>query len=225
MYTTALRATGEEDNAQVAVCLRIVTTAFAETRLPQPIGPADGSKRWILTFDGGSRGNPGPGRAGYALIRVSADERCLEWCAGIHMPLKATPNNEAEVRGLLEVLRQAWRQQASPLEVIGDSALILGWMRRHRQPKKPNPRRLYDRARHFADRIQITAWTHHYRTANRTADFLANTPMDDKCTFGVRKCRDPAYQARPTIWAQALEYASTDLLPWELRQAANRQPP
>ena len=98
--------------------------------------------------------------------------------------------------------------------MIGDSALILGWLKNRRPPRAPHLRRAYGCARHFADRLRITGWHHHYRTANKTADRLANVAMDDKATSVHRRCDDPRYQTRPLLWEDLADTVETDLAPW-----------
>ena len=215
VYSSALWISGDGDARQVAQCLRLVVTAFASHRLPRPPATIRGPTRWILLFDGGSRGNPGPGGAGSVLVSVTTGTPRVEWCCATHLPASTTTNNVAEMRGLLEGLRHAWRANAHHLEVIGDSALILGWMRRRRPPKRRHLRRAYDCARHFADRIQVKTWAHHYRTANQAADYLANHAMDTGRTTTIRRCNDVNYQATSGVWSAVLERISTDLLAWE----------
>ena len=208
-----------------AVCLKRVAAAFAARTLPSPHVPPVAAPTWILTFDGGSRGNPGAGGAGCALVRVGGAGPVLVWGCATYMPAKTTTNNAAEVRGLLEGIRQAWRMGATPLEVIGDSNLILNWMRRRRPPKTPALQRAYERARHFADRLHVTAWTHQYRAANKVADRLANAAMDAKTTMHIRACADPNYQQHPVLWAELCDFLTTDLDPWRERRTATRPPP
>ena len=201
------------------------TLALALRQLPRPPLQMAGATTWILTFDGGSRGNPGAGGAGCALVKLDAPGPHLVWCCATYLPATMTTNNVAEIRGLLEGLRQAWRVGATPLEVIGDSNLILGWMRRRQPPRKAQLRWAYDRARHFADRIHVTAWTHHYRAANKTADCLANVAMDNRASLTLRECADPNYQAQATLWKELRANMLSDLEPWRERHLTTRLPP
>jgi hypothetical protein len=63
----------------------------------------------VLFFDGGSRGNPGPGGAGACVVRVdfpAADYRVI-WNAAISHAYRATTNNQADYCGLIAGLRAA----------------------------------------------------------------------------------------------------------------------
>ena len=131
-------------------------------QLPRPRPPAEPDVTWLLFFDGGSRGNPGAGGAGSVLVHITAAGPRVVWGCATYLPVRTTTNNVAELRGLLEDLRQVWRLDVPRFEVIGDSALILRWMSARRPPKREPLRWAYNRARHFADRLQITGWSHHY---------------------------------------------------------------
>ena len=214
---TAIRRLDDSRLAQ-ARCLARVVNALALHKLPRaPATSPDGQDRWLLTFDGGSRGNPGAGGAGCALIRLTSTGATLKWCAAYYLPESYTTNNMAEIRGLLEGLRQAWRMRLRKLDVIGDSALILCWMRERRQPKTPHLRKAYTRARHWADRLAIGGWWH-YRTANKLADTLANLDMHDRrSTSTIRHCADHNYQHRPDLWKHLQSLVNSDIDPWRRR--------
>jgi probable phosphoglycerate mutase len=97
-------------------------------------GAASGADRprFVLIFDGGSRGNPGAAYGSYRLQRTAA----------IPLPVRRVTfghgtNNEAEykallagLRGLEQVLTQAGMRSADvALEVRGDSRLVLEQLR------------------------------------------------------------------------------------------------
>ena len=225
VYTTALRLGGGPAKADEACCLRVVTTAFARRQLPRPPLAAGLDSTWLLFFDGGSRGNPGAGGAGSVLVQVTATGARVVWGCATYLPARTTTNNVAELRGLLDGLRQAWRQGITCIEVIGDSALILRWMRARRPPKQEPLRRGYHCARHFADRLQVTGWSHHYRTANRMADRLANVAMDAQASCSLRACADPNYQLRRPLHEELTRFLPLDIAPWETRRTVAALPP
>ncbi|KAJ0409672.1 hypothetical protein P43SY_008544 [Pythium insidiosum] len=88
--------------------------------------PSQGGK-YLLFFDGGSRGNPGPGGSGAVIVALAgphADPMVI-WAAAMSYADPQTTNNTAEYGGLLAGLRAAAQRRLRPLEVIGDSRLIL----------------------------------------------------------------------------------------------------
>ncbi|KAI9981509.1 hypothetical protein PInf_009262 [Phytophthora infestans] len=64
------------------------------------------------------------------------------------------------------------------MQVVGDSAMILGLMRRRKAPKARKLQHWFRLARKLADQGQVQVWQHHYRQHNKTADGLANFAMD-----------------------------------------------
>jgi ribonuclease HI len=89
----------------------------------------EGPAAYVIVFDGGSRGNPGPGYGSYRLTRtVDGRSNLLRLDFGRKMT-----NNEAEyqtliaaLEGLAERIRAAGKEPADfTLEVRGDSALVL----------------------------------------------------------------------------------------------------
>jgi hypothetical protein len=101
--------------------------AFGASAPPDtmPASPADPTTR-LLFFDGGSRGNVGPGGAGAVIVEVDPDAihpRVL-WSACMAYGQSLMTNNRAEYLDLIAGLREACRHGWSA-EVIGDSALII----------------------------------------------------------------------------------------------------
>jgi ribonuclease HI len=125
---------------------------------------------YMLFFDGGSRGNPGPGGAGSRIV----------WSAATSLTAPTMTNNQAEYIGLITGLKAAARAAWYPLEVVGDSLLILRQVERYRPPKNPRLRDLYLQARGLADQIGVARWHHHLRAYNKMADAPANIAMDGR---------------------------------------------
>jgi ribonuclease HI len=102
-----------------------VTTAPLPFEATQLEGPAD----YLIVFDGGSHGNPGPGYGSYRLTRVADDTSDL-----VRLDLgEEMTNNEAEYRTLIAALEGLLGRieaagggpGAFTVEVRGDSALVL----------------------------------------------------------------------------------------------------
>uniref|UniRef100_K3WX35 RNase H type-1 domain-containing protein n=2 Tax=Globisporangium ultimum (strain ATCC 200006 / CBS 805.95 / DAOM BR144) TaxID=431595 RepID=K3WX35_GLOUD len=157
--------------------------AYVKTLLGPPLpslaATSTGKGVYLLFFDGGSRGNPGPGGSGSVIVRAQPNfhEASVEWVASMAYSNPATTNNVAEYWGLIHGLRHAQVSSLRPLHVSGDSATIISQQRRHRPPKNPRLARLYKTSKRIADTIGIQSWTHHYRTHNKMADKAA------KCAF------------------------------------------
>ena len=94
-----------------------------------PVSPDSRSPDYLLVFDGGSRGNPGPGYGSYAITRTKDGAQRLE---RLDLGDDYT-NNEAEydtlIAALLDLIgciEEAGRQpQEFAIEVRGDSALVI----------------------------------------------------------------------------------------------------
>lgn len=105
--------------------------------------------RLVLHFDGGSRGNPGPGYGSFVVLRNGQEVLRRECRFG---PLLT--NNEAEYEALLAGLAgtMQWleRQQIDPaqvaLEVRGDSQLVIRQVQGAWKAREPRMAALRDRA-------------------------------------------------------------------------------
>ncbi len=115
---------------------------------PEQVAPDSGNAgstdplRVLLVFDGGSRGNPGPGYGSYQLtVRGKADPP---------RRVELGPNytsNEAEYDTLIRALEETTRRAKNParvrLEIRGDSQLVIKQITRAWKVKEP---RLQSRA-------------------------------------------------------------------------------
>ncbi len=130
-----------------------------------PSNPQDPwSPDYVLTFDGGSLGNPGQGYGSYAISRVQDGAQRLE-----RLSLgDGYTNNEAEydtlvaaLQDLLQRIEEAGRQpQEFGLEVRGDSALVINQLLGRWQAKEPRMRERRDRCLRLLRRfgsVKLTA--------------------------------------------------------------------
>ncbi|KAF1317715.1 reverse transcriptase, partial [Globisporangium splendens] len=129
---------GDSDGHTVAAVLKAYVDCFLSQTDAIPLTPSDTRGVYLLFFDGGSRGNPGPGGTGSIIVRVHKDSHTasLIWAASMAYSRKDTTNNFAEYWGLIHGLREAQRSHFEPLYVIGDSALIISQQRMHRSPRQ-----------------------------------------------------------------------------------------
>jgi ribonuclease HI len=130
--------------------------------------------RVLLYSDGASRGNPGPGGAGFVL--------CAEDGAVLYEGtrfLGRCTNNEAEYEALIAGLETARRLGIAAVEVRADSQLIIRQLTGQYQVKHPRLKSLYARARRAAAGFSRVVYRHVPRAENRRADELANRAIDE----------------------------------------------
>lgn len=121
---------------------------------------------YIITFDGGSRGNPGAGYGSYEL-RTRGNRARVE---RREYPGRLT-NNEAEYRtviagleDLLATLRRAGKEPKDyHVEVRGDSQLVIKQLRGTYKVRHPNMIPLYEQARTLAAQLGGVEWVWHER--------------------------------------------------------------
>ncbi|KAF1333218.1 reverse transcriptase, partial [Globisporangium splendens] len=147
---------GDSDGRTVAAVLKAYVDCFLSQTDAIPLTPSDTRGVYLLFFDGGSRGNPGPGGTGSIIVRVHKDSHTasLIWAASMAYSRKDTTNNFAEYWGLIHGLREAQRSHFEPF-------------------------------RRLADCIDIRGWYHHYRAFNKMADSAANLAMDTRTSTQV----------------------------------------
>ncbi|KAF1320195.1 Dmx protein 1, partial [Globisporangium splendens] len=206
---------GDSDGHTVAAVLKAYVDCFLSQTDTIPLTPSDTRGIYLLFFDGGSRGNPGPGGTGSIIVRVHKDSHTasLIWAASMAYSRKDTTNNFAEYWGLIHGLREAQHSHFEPLYVTGDSALIISQQRMHRSPRQHRLARLYQTSRRLADCIDIRGWYHHYRAFNKMADSAANLAMDTRTSTQVHF---PTQRADFNNLTQDLD---SDVLHWLMRSS------
>ncbi|KAF1333639.1 reverse transcriptase, partial [Globisporangium splendens] len=206
---------GDSDGHTVAAVLKAYVDCFLSQTDAIPLTSNGTRGVYLLFFDGGSRGNPGPGGTGSIIVRVHKDSHTasLIWAASMAYSRKDTTNNFAEYWGLIHGLREAQRSHFEPLYVIGDSALIISQQRMHRSPRQHRLARLYQTSRRLADCIDIRGWYHHYRAFNKMADSAANLAMDTRTSTQVHF---PTQRAAFNNLTQDLD---NDVMHWLMRSS------
>jgi ribonuclease HI len=127
-----------------------------------------------ITFDGASRGNPGPGSSAAVLWLQST--RVAE-AAKVHS--KHVTNNEAEYAGLLVGLELALKNGVQKLIVEGDSKLVIEQVFHSWKVKHPRLVPLHQKARELAARFVAVEGRWIPRARNGAADALCNAALDD----------------------------------------------
>ena len=130
-------------------------------------------KKFILQFDGGSRGNPGPAGIG---VTLSNDRSEIIYELGEF--LGSCTNNVAEYTALLRGLAAALALGAKSLQVRADSELVVRQINGQYRVKSPDLKPLYQQAIGLMKQIGNVQIAHVYREGNTRADELANMAMD-----------------------------------------------
>lgn len=140
--------------------------------MPSNIGAYLVARKFIITADGGSRGNPGP--AGYGAV-VFENGKVL---AELFESVGVASNNVAEYKGLIAGLTKAHEiDPNAEIEVMMDSKLVIEQMTGRWQIKHPDMRELAKIARGIHP-MQLINFSWIPREENSHADRLANKAMD-----------------------------------------------
>ena len=126
-----------------------------------------------MNVDGGARGNPGP--AAIAAVVSTPDGEVVEERAE---PIGRATNNVAEYRALLLGIELARELDATDLELVGDSELIVRQVRGEYRVKDAALRELHARVRTALDRFERWSIRHVRREENEAADTLVNAALD-----------------------------------------------
>jgi len=133
--------------------------------------------RFIMHFDGCSKGNPGLSGAG-AVIYYNNDEI---WSGTFFVGANAT-NNHSEYAGLILGMQQAVELNVKSLLVRGDSQLIINHMNGAYKCKSPNLIELYEKAKELEQKFDEIHYEHILRHLNKRADELSNIAVDNYLT-------------------------------------------
>jgi ribonuclease HI len=128
-----------------------------------------------VSFDGGSRGNPG--LAGIGAVLAAEDGTPL---VTIGKYIGKATNNVAEYMALIVGLREAAKLGARKLQVRGDSELVIKQMLGEYRVKNPALKTLYDQAQALVRDFESVDFVHNLRHHNSLADRLANLAMDKR---------------------------------------------
>ena len=133
------------------------------------------SKQIIIHTDGGSRGNPGPGGAGFTL---EDDKGNSLMARGLY--LGKTTNNIAEYTAIKEALKAAKKLGVASVKLFSDSELLVRQLNGQYKVKSPNLKPFYADCMELLTGFKAWQVTHVYREQNSQADALANEAMDKK---------------------------------------------
>lgn len=130
------------------------------------------NKHFTLFCDGASRGNPGPGAYGYALL----ENEDIVFQEGA--TLGVVTNNVAEYEGLLKGLEKSLELGATSLIIKSDSQLLVRQLLGQYKVRAPHIIPLVDKAKRLLRQFKKTEIIHIPREENGLADSLCNEALD-----------------------------------------------
>jgi ribonuclease HI len=126
-----------------------------------------------LYTDGGARGNPGPAAYGFVLEGPGGE---VVFARG--EAIGVATNNVAEYSGLVAGLEKALELDATEVEVVSDSELMVKQMRGEYRVRNEALRELSTKAARLARRVDTVSYRHVRRDQNELADRLVNEALD-----------------------------------------------
>jgi ribonuclease HI len=129
--------------------------------------------RVTANVDGGARGNPGPAAIGVVLR--DGEGRVLE---EVGERIGEATNNVAEYRALLRGIELASGHEASELELVGDSELVVRQVEGRYKVKNAGMRELHDEVVRALRGVDSWSIRHVRRAENADADRLVNEALD-----------------------------------------------
>lgn len=127
----------------------------------------------VAACDGGARGNPGPAGIGVA-IRIPRGKVVAE----ISEAIGHATNNVAEYTAVKRALERARELEATEVEIVTDSKLLVEQLNGRYRVKNPTLQRLHAEVRAAARPFASVSYRHVPRERNRRADALVNMAID-----------------------------------------------
>ena len=126
-----------------------------------------------LYFDGGSRGNPGPGGCGVSIKKNNREILSAKKYLGI------CTNNYAEYKALELGLEEAINNNIDTLIVYGDSLLVINHVKKIWKCKNTTLKNILENILILTEKFKLISFMHIRREKNTRADELANIAMDE----------------------------------------------
>uniref|UniRef100_A0A7S3VAX5 RNase H type-1 domain-containing protein n=1 Tax=Chaetoceros debilis TaxID=122233 RepID=A0A7S3VAX5_9STRA len=139
-------------------------------------------KKYILHFDGGSRGNPGV--AGSGMVIFDYESGLEVWSAYKYLE-EETTNNVAEYEGLLTGLRIAYGLGVRNIIAEGDSTLVVKQVKGEYKVKMDHLKVLREEVVQVLKGYESYRLNYLPRADNFRADQLANVAMDQRASAGL----------------------------------------
>ena len=128
--------------------------------------------KYLLRFDGASKGNPGIAGAGAVLYE---NEKEI-WSTSRYLGIQT--NNYAECFAVILGINEACRRKIKNLEVEGDSMLVINQLKGKWKVNNKDLKTLYLSIQQTLKQFNNITYKHIYRNNNKRADELANIGCD-----------------------------------------------
>lgn len=147
---------------------------FSESLRQTGLGSRLSAFKHILYSDGGSRGNPGPSAAAFAIIDTDTGQPIEE--EGVYLGI--TTNNQAEYHGLRLGIERAIERGILSLECRLDSMLVVNQLNGSYHIKNRELWPIFERIRSYIPQFEKITFVHIPRDENQKADSLVNQLLD-----------------------------------------------
>ncbi len=127
----------------------------------------------LVYTDGGSRGNPGPGAAGFVISDKSGNK-----LAAKGLFLGKVTNNVAEYTAVIEALKCSVNAGARIVTVYSDSELVVKQINGQYRVKSPQLKPFFSQVQELLSRFSSWKFVHVLREKNAEADRLVNMALD-----------------------------------------------
>ena len=132
-----------------------------------------------LYSDGGARGNPGPAGAGYVIYIVNENnEQTDKLFEGGEFMGDAT-NNQAEYHALVIGLEKALELNASIVDAVLDSELVVKQLNREYKVKNEELAKKFIEVYNLQTKFEKVTFRHVRREQNKEADAQVNIAIDN----------------------------------------------
>lgn len=131
-------------------------------------------KKYIIYFDGASRGNPGHAGIGVVIYNNNKIEKKISEYIG------QTTNNIAEYMGLIKGLYYAYENNAEHVIIYSDSELVVNQIKGKYKVRNKSLHPLYNQAIKYIHTIKYFEINHVKRHDNKIADELANKSLNNR---------------------------------------------
>lgn len=127
----------------------------------------------FIHTDGGSRGNPGPGAIGIAVLN---DQKKL--IKEIGKFIGKSTNNEAEYKAVVEGLKTCMGIGGKDLKFFIDSLLVVSQLNGKFKIKEPRMKKFYLEIKELEKNFESVVYCHVPREKNYMADKIVNEVLD-----------------------------------------------
>lgn len=178
-YITTSSSSSSEENDYIRPCETVENVNYKDAENEEE----EEYLKYVLYFDGCSKGNPGRAGCGAVLYVINLKlkemdiENYKEIWFGKEFVGEIHTNNYAEYCGLLMGLKEARRRNIKNLIVKGDSMLVIKQMTGTYKVSSPSLLQLYNECKKIEKYFNKIEYHHIYRFENYRADKLANTTI------------------------------------------------